>query len=203
MELKDLKNIWKNQKPADVLDENDIRPILRKKTQNTLQKIQKILQLELGILFVTAVAIAYVLVYTNSFDNLLLRIIFPGVLIFFFVLYVITYRKISKTKITDITIKECLESTITQMEKFLKLYIFSTVILAGLGFFLGIWVTQLMNNELGDISDGSGSDGLWGFLLLAFGFALLLFPFVRWYINKLYRKPLELLKAYHNELENQ
>jgi hypothetical protein len=208
IELEDLKNIWKDNIDSNIdrqrLEQDKIRELLSQQSASIIDKLRRNLQLEIVMFFICLVLIASVPFYfSNKEVTLLCAVVLVFIFIPYFIYYIKKYLEIKRFYSYHQDIKTSLKQVIAQMEKYLNIYFWGSLLLTPVsGFISGLAILYEMK-ALGFLVyfDAFSS----GTLSVVLSFALLLtlisYPVMKWYIRKLYGQHLEKLKSCLKELE--
>jgi len=221
MELKDLKKTWARLSSRKELDEDQLREILRRKTGNLVDRIDRNVRIGFGVLFVfivlfilddfifapklindvaNGIEIPRWLMFLSFFSNTLIVVTF--------VYFVIQYYKVKKTCNISCNLKETLVKIIGTLRIYQRLFylvllIFSIVMVLQFisGMFLGAQVDLYEKNMLfSDVTFGK-----W-LVLLVVGLVVLgitvggIYLLLRWGFHRLYGNYISKLKQNLREL---
>lgn len=207
MELDSLKAIWQevteNQTSQKTLDSQEIRNLLKGKTQSALHKINRNICFETGILLILVLLFSLMMlldIKNNTWPQKIFFGTFGIISILSGIYYYIKYRQINAILLTTENLKDGLERLIYTIEKYLQIYFYANIVLAPVAFFGGVMAGF---NYLNYAQETEKSYE-WTFTLSIFLVALLLpfilYPFLRWYIKKLYGNYLDNLRHCLREL---
>ena len=141
------------------------------------------------------------------FNSTPVTILFIAALVFIFIpylfYYIKKYNELNKFSIFHNDIKTSLQSLILQLEKFLKIYFYGSLILAPFSVFISALACLYEMKALGYLLyfDEFSKPTLAIILSFALVFTLLSYPILKWYLRKLYGQHIETLKEYLKELE--
>ena len=207
IELEDLKNIWsikiKNDIGQQTIEKEKIRLFLKKKSTSIIDKLRKNLLGEIIMFLVCLILVACVPVYFQTKEIAIICALIIG---FIFVPYLIYYLKkyneLKKFFSYNQNIKSSLQLLISQLEKYLNIYFWGSLLLTPIsGFLLGFAILYEMK-ALGFLIyvDVFSSANLALILSFALLLTILSYPIMKWYIKKLYGQHLEKLKDCLKEL---
>lgn len=208
IELEDLKNIWKDNIDSKIdaqrLEQDKIKALLSQQSTNIIDKLRRNLKIEIALFFICLVLIACVpLYFTNKEVTILCAVVLVFIFIPYFIYYIRKYRELKRFYSYDRDIKTSLKELVTQLEKYLNIYFWGSLLLTPISGFLSGFAILYQMKALGFLVyfDAFSS----GTLSLILSFALLLtlisYPVMKWYIRKLYGQHLEKLKGCLKELE--
>jgi hypothetical protein len=206
-ELEELKNIWSKTIEKDVgqqvVEQEKIRALLNKKSTNIIDRVRKNLFGEIVLFFVCLLLVASVPVFLRTKEvfilcSLLIVVIFIPYLIY----YIKKYNELRKFFSYHQDIKSSLQLVISQLEKYLNIYFWGSLLLTPVsGFLLGFAILYEMK-ALGfliyfDVFSSATLSMILSFALLL---TLISYPVMKWYIRKLYGQHVEKLKDCLREL---
>lgn len=208
VELENLKDIWKQHIDPTIdkqnIEKQEIEHLLKGRSTSILEKLKRNLLLEIAMFVVCLLLVAAVPFYFNSTP---VTILFIAALVFIFIpylfYYIKKYNELNKFSIFHNDIKTSLQSLILQLEKFLKIYFYGSLILAPFSVFISALACLYEMKALGYLLyfDEFSKPTLAIILSFALVFTLLSYPILKWYLRKLYGQHIETLKAYLRELE--
>lgn len=222
MDLKDLKKTWDRLDTGKELDENQIREMLRKKTGNLIERIDRNIRIGFVILFV--------LILVFALDDFLLSpkmikgvgddfaipqwLLFLGVfsntlIITTFIYFVIKYYRVRRSCDIVCDLKETLIKIIDTLKIYKRLFylaLITLLIAMGSGFVTGLYKgLQAGMQEQGLLFSEVPSNKL--FLVISVGLGILIlivggiFLLLRWGFRRLYGNYINKLKLTLNELQ--
>lgn len=221
MELKDLKKAWSSVSAKNKLDENQIREMLRKRTGNLIERIDRNIKIGFVLLFVLILLFIFDdfilspqildevgndfeiptwLFFISTFSNLLILTTF--------IYFVVQYYRVKKRCDISCNLRETLFKIINTLRLYQRLFYLALItfsVAIGLSFITGMYT---------GIEESAAESGLLmsevpaGRLLIAviIGLVVLIlivggiFLFMRWGFRKLYGKYIQKLKETLNEL---
>jgi hypothetical protein len=221
MELKDLKKAWSSVSSDKELDENQIREMLRKRTGNLLERIDRNIKIGFVLLFVLILLfilddfvfspqiieevgnnyeIPGWLIFISAFSNLLILTTF--------IYFVIQYYRVKKRCDITCDLRETLLNIINTLRLYKRLFYLALItftVAIGLSFITGMYT---------GMEESAAENGLLiseipvGRLAIAVVIGLLIlilivggvFLFMRWGFRKLYGNYIQKLKGTLNEL---
>lgn len=201
MDIDKLKGTWKRF--TDDLNEKDhqtegkLNQLLEKKRQDSIRKLRKNFFLDAGF-NVAAIPVFLLILLNQSFDAAKVKYVFMGfvfiVLIGFLIYLYLTYKNIYQIGHYNMTLEHKLRQQIESLTRFIHAYFRITYVIYFFALILGLglFYQQEFSEFLMRFVVGMGI----GIVL----FFLLIRPFTRYYIRKQYRKHLDALKSYLNEL---
>ena len=203
MDIEKLKGSWKKYTSSlsnmDYKDEEDLKKILIRRSQKSLKILRRNFFIEAG-LNILIVPLILVFILSTDFADKPFNLIFSGfvVLILIVFLYYLyrSYKNIYRYEYHGLHLKDKLKEQIARLEKFIKDY------------YIFLYFTYFMALVLGLFSELPEDIGSF---LIRFGigialglglFFLVLRPFAKFYIRKLYGYHLKSLKNCLAELED-
>lgn len=197
MELDELKSLWQKQIPlGKTHSEQDIRAILKQKTHPILKRIYNSFFIEMVVSSIIIVAVIVAYIYLKQYVFATVFALFTGVIS---LLYWLLYKKININFTRD-----TLHSALSKMEQLFgwynKIMLIIRYLLAG-GYFVGFIVGNTLKNK-----PLSLDVRFWTGLLIVIPFTLLLSYPMKWYIDWIYGRHIQELKAVYvelNELERE
>lgn len=208
IELDDLKNIWSSNIEHDIgkqtLEKENIKALLRHKSVSIIDKLRRNLLLEIAMFFVCLLLIAGVPFYFKSKEIAIICIV---VILFTFVpylfYYIKKYKELQRFFSYHENIKSNLELLIVQLEKYLNIYFWGSLLLTPISGFLSGYAILYELKALGFLLyfDMFNSGTLTIILSFALLLTLLSYPIMKWYIRKFYGQYLEKLKDCLKELQ--
>jgi hypothetical protein len=206
-ELEDLKNIWSKTIEKDVgqqvVEQEKIRALLNKKSTNIIDRVRKNLFGEIVMFCVCLFLIIAVTLYLHSKEIIILCFIVIAVVFIPYLLYYLKkYNELSKFFSYHQDIKSSLQLLITQLEKYLKIYFWGSLLLTPIYGFLSCFSILYEMKALGfliyfDVFSSATLSMILSFALLL---TLISYPIMKWYIRKLYGQHVEKLKDCLKEL---
>ena len=141
VELEILKDIWKQHidptSDKQNIEKQEIERLLKGRSTSILEKLKRNLLFEIAMFVVCLLLVAAVPFYFNSTP---VTILFIAALVFIFIpylfYYIKKYNELNKFSIFHNDIKTSLQSLILQLEKFLKIYFYGSLILAPFSVFI-------------------------------------------------------------------
>lgn len=207
IELDDLKNIWSSNIEKDIGNEavelEKIRELLKRKSGNIIEKLRKNLLMEIVLFFVCLLLIMCVPFYFNSSEvSILCFIVIAIIFIPYLIYYIKKYKELKKFFSYHENIKSNLELLIAQLEKYLSIYFWGSLLLTPVSGFLSGFAILYEMKALGFLLyfDVFSYSTLSMILSFALFLTLLSYPIMKWYIRKLYGQHLERLKDCLKEL---
>jgi hypothetical protein len=208
VELENLKDIWKQHIDPTIdkqnIEKSEIERLLKGRSTSILEKLKRNLLLEIAMFGVCLLLVAAVPFYFNSKPVTILFVV-AVVFIFipYFIYYIKKYNELKRFSVFHNDIKTSLQSLILQLEKFLKIYFYGSLLLAPFSVFISALACLYEMKALGFLLffDEFSKETLSLILSCALFFTLLSYPVLKWYIRKLYGQHIETLKAYLKELE--
>jgi|GEM_PF-1595186 len=207
MELDELKNIWSDNIENDIqnqaIEKSKIQEMLKRKSSSIIEKLRRSLLLEIALFSICLVLIAAVPIY---FQNKEVTLLCLAVIVFMFIPYFVyyykKYKELAHFSSYHQDVKTNLKLLITQLEKYLNIYFWGSLLLTPIsGFFSGFAVLYELK-ALGhllyfDIFNAATLAIIMSFALLL---TLISYPIMKWYIKKLYGRYLDNLRDCLNEL---
>lgn len=208
IELDDLRHIWKDKIDSNIdnqhMEQEKIRALLNRKSTNIIDKLRKNLLLEIAMFCFCLLLIACVPVYFKSKEvTLLCVIVITVIFIPYLIYYLKKYREFRQFFSYNQNIKSSLKALIAQLEKYLKIYFWGSLLLTPISGFLSGFAILYEMKALGfllyfDVFSSATLSMILSFALLL---TLISYPIMKWYIRKLYGQHLEKLKDCLKELE--
>lgn len=207
VELENLKDIWKQQIDQNMDKQNigkiELERLLKGRSTSILEKLKRNLLLEIALFAVCLVLVAAVPFYFHSKPVSVLCVL-AIVIIFipYLVYYIKKYNELNRFFVFHNDIKTSLESLIQQLEKYLKIYFYGSLLLSPFAVFISALACLYEMKALGYLVyfDEFSKPTLSLILSFALLFTLISYPILKWYIRKLYGQHLEKLKDCLNEL---
>ena len=204
MELEKLKALWQEVTPEQIeskyLKAEDLKKLLKGKTRNVIQKINRSIKYEVGMLIVLTLAFA-----SSAFwggQSISQKVLFGLVILLCSIsgiYYWFKYRQINQIDINTENLKDSLETLISTIEYYLKIYFYGSMSLIPLSYLTGYFYGYTLGSEELWLQTFQPST-LWIGLGSGVVFTLLMIPVLKWYLRKLYANYLEELKDCHQEL---
>ena len=204
MEIEDLKSLWNelasNQTKTRNIDKARIKKLIKGKTQHAVSKINRSILLEVGSLMIATLFFAFSIFFQEnivSYSLLSVIIVFCSA---YFLYYGIKYQRINSIINSGQNLRESLKNLIHTISYFLKFYLYSSLIVTPIAFILGFFYGY---SSLQETSDPVALD-FYTLLTLDIVAALLTvvaYPFMKWYIRRLYGRYLDELQDCLKELE--
>ena len=204
MEIDDLKSLWNelatNQTKTQSIDKAEIKKLIKGKTQHAVSKINRSILLEVGSLLIVTLFFAFSIFFQEKIvDYTLLSalIVFCSA---YFLYYGIKYQRINSIINSGQNLRTSLKNLISTLGYFLKFYLYSSLIVTPIafltGFFYGYSSLQETNNPVAlDFYTLITLDVTAGVL------TILVYPFMKWYIRRLYGRYIDELKNCLKELD--
>ncbi len=206
-ELEDLKNIWSKTIEKDVgqqvVEQEKIRALLNKKSTNIIDRVRKNLFGEIVMFCVCLLLVACVPFYLRTKEIIILCVAVVGlVFIPYLIYYIKKYLELKRFFSYHQDIKSSLELLITQLEKYLNIYFWGSLLLTPISGFLSGFAVLYEMKALGflvyfDVFSSATLSMILSFALLL---TLVSYPIMKWYIRKLYGQHVEKLKDCLKEL---
>ena len=207
IELENLKNIWSSKIENDIsqqtIEQEKIRLLLNKKSTSIIDKLRKNLLGEIIMFCVCLVLVACVPVYLQTKEVVIIcTLIIAFIFIPYLFYYLKKYNELKRFFSYNQNIKSSLQLLISQLEKYLNIYFWGSLLLTPVsGFLLGFAILYEMK-ALGfliyvDVFSPANLSLILSFALLL---TLLSYPIMKWYIRKLYGQYLVKLKDCLKEL---
>lgn len=208
MELEDLKNIWKEKIDEDINNNNiaqaQIKELLKQQSSSIIDKLRRNLLWEIIGFCICLILVLFIPFFFKTMAiELLCAAIVVTIFIPYLIYYVKKYRELQRFTSYHHDIKTNLKYLILQMEKYLKIYFWGSLLLTPLTVFLSGFIILYEIKALGfllyfDAFHPSILSTLLSFSLLI---TLVSYPLMKWYIRKLYGQLLEKLKTCLWEME--
>lgn len=200
MKLDELKGIWENYtEDTPKMEQEELETLLKGRTKTALQKIQRNIRLEGGVL-VLFILVFSVLSFINfGFYQKIIAISLIAISMLYITFYVYVSQKLNKILFIHQNLKQALEKLISLMNKFSKIYLYSTIILTPFSFSAGFFYTYFAKKG---IETDVPMNVIWFVIGGIFVMMLLIYPLTKWILRKLYGKYLERLKDAYQELND-
>lgn len=208
IELEDLKNIWKDNIDSNInkqhIEQEKIRELLNRRSTNIIDKLRKNLLMEIAAFCFCLLLVGCVPIYFHSKEvTLLCGIVIAVVFIPYLIYYIKKYNELKKFFSYHQNIKTSLRALIEQLEKYLSIYFWGSLLLTPISGFLSGFAILYEMKALGfllyfDVFSSATLSMILSFALLL---TLISYPIMKWYIRKLYGQHLEKLKDCLKELE--
>jgi uncharacterized membrane protein YfcA len=201
-ELDDLKSIWKQQKPFEAKNEEEIALMLNGRSKDLITKLKRNVWFEL---ILTMVCIAGLGFYGFTLRpgalmwTILALLVFLVSYSFYYVKKIILLNEYDSSA-TDL--KSNLQQLIERLEIYLKFYKRSYAILYPVFFALGILFGALETGFDQYIQKFKSPTYVMAFLLLTIVFMVGIYTITNWYLKKLYGNYIDKLKSLLKELQN-
>jgi MFS family permease len=177
----------------------DIGALLKARTVSVLQQVRKSILFEMIISVAFAISCVYVIIFSDSWQYHLLFSIL-GVIAAGFIAVLYFLLKKTNSTINASTIKENLEQLVIIIEEYTKRYVQLVLFFLPVCFALGVWLSYNdPENVLKPLT-------LQTIVLLCGAMILLgmmVYVFTKWYMQRLYGKYIEQLKASLREFEEE
>ena len=160
--------------------------------------------MEITLFCLCLLLIACVPLYLRSREvSVLCALVIGLIFLPYLIYYIKKYRELKKFFSYNDSIKSSLQALILQLEKYLNIYFWGSLLLTPVSVFLAGFVILYEMKALGfllyfDIFNSATFSLLLSFALLL---TLISYPVMKWYIRKLYGQHLEKLKECLKELE--
>jgi hypothetical protein len=191
MDIDNLKSTWKalQKQPEPILENEQIRKLLRGKATDTISKIKRSILIEGSLTLLLSV---FLILNKNWFYSPFIVPYLGGVMVLSLIWYVFKYSQVRKINLQE-NLKQTLEQLIKTLDLYLKVYLYGSLLL---GIFAAI-LPLLWKNVTFDISFTKiiGIGGIVLITLPAYYF------FIKWYIKNLYGNYVNELKEELKELE--
>ena len=208
IELDDLKNIWSSNIESDIgkqsIEQEKIRTLLKSKSTNIIDKVRTNLLREIIMFCVCLLLVACVPVYLQTKEVFILCVIIVAVIFIPYLIYYLKkYHELKRFFSYNENMKSSLQQLIQQLEKYLSIYFWGSLLLTPVSGFSMCYVTLYEMKALGfllyfDVYSSATLSMILSFALLL---TLISYPVMKWYIRKLYGQHLEKLKGCLKELE--
>jgi len=207
MELENLKSIWKDiskqEEQVSRLDSEEITSLLKGKTQNAFSKIKRNLLFEVGSLLLATIVFLGLIISQHVPSKIPLVISISVVFVLSAVYYIAKYYQLSRINIQADNLKNGLKTLINTLEKFLKMYFIGSMALTPASTLTGFIYGYNLNKQSDDwLSEMDFV--IWSVAFITvFLLTLTMYPFMRWYLHKLYGSYVQELKYCLTELEEE
>jgi hypothetical protein len=185
------------------MEEEKIREMLSKRSSSIIDRLRKNLLLEICMFSFCLVLIGIVPFYFKSKEVTALSLILIAIIFApYFVYYIKKYIELKKFFPYESSIKTSLEALIVQLEKYLNIYFWGSLLLTPVSVLLSGFAILYEMKALGFLLYFEVFNAGTLFMLLSFALLLTLmsYPVMKWYIRKLYGQHLEKLKQCLKEL---
>jgi hypothetical protein len=213
MELDTLKTIWREQQIPATADTGPVRlqELLRKKARGPIARIRRNLRIE-GILILVTY-IPCILIYLVMFDGKL----YPLSIVFFLILFIYSVyfyakgRLLWKMQCITCEVRSNLAMQVRTLGKYIRFYLWSGTLLIPVVFII---VYVIIRREPPPLHLKSlyplqrpGLSPWWtepvSLVVLAIPFTAALYFVNKWYINKMYGRHIEKIKAMLREMDEE
>jgi len=221
MDLKDLKKTWNQLSSGKELDEEQLREMLRRRTSNLIDRIDRNVRIGFGVLFLFIVLFIFddFIFAPRLISNLAAGVEMPQWLMFLsvfanamivitFVYFVFQYYKVKKTCDISCNLKETLVKIIGTLRIYQRLFYLALLIFfiaIGLQFISGMFLGAQVELQDKNMLVRDVSVGKW-LVVLVVGLVVLgvtvggLYLILRWGFRRLYGNYIIKLKQNLNEL---
>lgn len=220
MELKDLKNTWNKLASNNDLDESQLKAMLRKRTKNVIERIERNIKIGFVVLFALILVFAFddFLISPMMMEDINLSIpnwllflgVFSNALIFTtFIYFAIKYYRVKRSCDITCNLKDTLRKIIDTLHIYQRLFylaLISLTLTMALGFVTGLYqesVGEFENQAISFSEIQMGQLILTIVIGLVFLFIIVggIFISLRWGFRKLYGNYLLKLQLTLKELE--
>lgn len=204
MEINDLKSLWnelaKNQAESKIVAADEIKKLIKGKTHHAIGKINRGIMLEVGsLLLMTLFFSISIILYEHIAHKPLLSVVIIFCLASV-LYYWIKYRRINQIINSGNNLRESLRILTKTLDYFLKFYLYSSLIVTPIAFVTGFFYGYFSLDDSQTPKNLSLS--VIGILLiLSVLLVIVIYPFMKWYIRRLYGRYLDELKTCLQELE--
>ncbi|HSF90332.1 MAG TPA: hypothetical protein VLA46_13005 [Saprospiraceae bacterium] len=206
MELDELKDIWKDQRPEQVA--RDVQPLLGKRSNTPIAKMKRHLMIELiAVIVLYGFVIAYFIVKLES-RYYSISVLYFVLASLFCVYYYKKSRLLKEMECMACEVKSNLSKQVSTLESYIRFYLWAgtAIIPIVLIFFYGFEYSFIqpgkehffyLPSETVSVAQSVGTLLLW---LIP---STILFYFInKWYIRKLYGKHIDSLKEMLAQMED-
>ncbi len=203
MELEELKNIWKSytEEQGQQISPAEIKEMLSGRTQNAISKINRSIFLEVGLLLVMSFVFSITTLLVGQIEHQILFAMIMVICVLSGGYYFFKYRQINAVAITSDNLKNSLQKLIHVLDTFLKIYLYGSIIITPISFLTGFFYGFTLAGEDHTLQQAMQ----WEIIAISLGLTviatLLMYPFMKWYIRRLYGNYLQELKTCMHELE--
>lgn len=208
IELDDLRHIWKDKIESNIdkqrVEQGKIRELLKRRSTGIIEILQRNLLMEITLFALCLILIASVAFYLHSREvSLLCSLVIALIFVPYLIYYIKKYRELKKFFSYNDSIKSSLEALILQLEKYLNIYFWGSLLLTPVSVFLAGFVILYEMKAMGFLLYFDMFNSATLSILMSFALLLTLFsyPVMKWYIRKLYGQHLDRLKQCLKELE--
>ncbi|AFM04249.1 hypothetical protein Fleli_1851 [Bernardetia litoralis DSM 6794] len=193
MDIDSLKSSWQalQTQPEPILENEQIRKLLRGKANDSISKIKRSILIEGGL--ATFVSVLFIM-NKHWFHSPFIVPYSITVMLLCLVWYAFKYKKVRKINLQK-NLKETLQQLISTLDLYLKVYLYGSLIL---GLFAAILPLFWKNITLEDFTLLQ--------LIISGGIAFIIIPayyfFIKWYIKNLYGNYVNELREELKELED-
>ena len=200
MELDNLKTIWKEQRtPAPAGDPGELSMLLQTRSRGPIARMRRNLRVEAILMVVTY--IPTIIAYLTLFDGRLwmISLFLFAVLCFYAVYYYRKDRLLLRMQCVSCEVRSNLQGQVRALRKYIRFYVWSGTLVILIAMVVA-WAT------FRDAMQAKGLPLHWWFqpialLVLILPIATGLFYLNKWYVNKLYGRHAERLRAMLQEME--
>lgn len=193
MDIDNLKSTWQalQTQPEPVLENEQIRKLLRGKATDTISKIKRSILLEGSLTILLSIFLMW---NRNWFYSPFIIPYLAGVMVLSLIWYSFKYSRIRKIDLHK-NLKQTLQQLIHTLDLYLKVYLYGSFVL---GLFAAMLPLLWKNVTFDDLTLTKS--------LIIGGIALITFPtyywLIKWYIKNLYGNYVNELKTELKELED-
>lgn len=206
MELDELKEIWKNSEPSSQKEDEQLKELLGKTSAGPIRKMKRNLLYELIAIIVSySTMIAY---YFATFqgETTIIAWFLIVIALAFFVYYYYKNKLLTEMECVTCRVKSNLEMQLKTLEKYIRLYLFSGILVVPVSMAIFAWVyyhgrTRFpMAGWLNISATGSLLKPVLLWILASIILTIPIWFLSKWYLNKLYGKHILHLKKILQEM---
>ena len=221
MELDSLKDIWKDLGEKDVRPNGDaeILSMLQKRSQSPIAKMKRNLYWEVAILVVCYCLTIwyYFTAWQGRYWEVAVLLILVGLYALFY--YLRKNKLLNDMQCVTCEVKSNLKIRLITLEKYVRFYFLSSVILTPIAFFIAGLIVFFKTSEAGSTDPSSFGSKLTGalpvithvtnhkffvaFVLIGVALTISVYFLSRWLINRLYGQHIQKLKELVQQMEEE
>lgn len=207
VELDDLKSTWSKStaaREAELLGVSEISLLMKNKSSSIIERMKRNVLAEILVSVLCMFVIAYIpFIYRNTTITTICGLVVVFIFIPYFIYYTKKYLELKRFSSYPENIKQHLSALIQQIEHYLKIYFWGSLFLTPVSVFLGgiVLLNELKTSGILLYFDLFNIGTLSLLVCASMVATLVSYPLLKWYIHKLYGKPLDLLKINLKELQ--
>jgi hypothetical protein len=206
MELDELKDIWKEQRPEPVV--TDVTPLLGRRSNTPIAKMKRHLIIELiGVIILYGSIIAYFIAKLGS-RYISISVLYFLIASLFCVYYYKKFRLLKEMECMACEVKSNLSKQVAILEKYIRFYLWAgtaifPIVIIFFYWFEYTYVPQGKEHFFILPSENiSAAQSVGALLLWIIPLTILVFYINKWYVRKLYGKHVQSLKEMLAQMED-